>query len=189
MNSSVDLCFFCGHLQKLPHFRRWPQKNTDLSNISGICSFLYFCGPIAVGLSGERLQYRPAYKKHYFGVRLKTLSRAATIAGGICHKKLKYLSHLAALSKRAASGPTLARTPLPTSFKGVLWSPVQLDEAAYRTIFFTYRADSTTVSQLLQGLNRTAKKSGFRINIEAFVERENGKESNNGGIRIGHAPA
>ena len=79
------------------------------------------------------------------GGRLKALFRVdvgAEFLNLATEKKQKYCPHLAALSKRA-SRPTLASTPLPTTFKGGLWSPVQLDEAAYSTVFVMCRADNT----------------------------------------------
>ena len=46
------------------------------------------------------VQYRPAfYKKHHFGLRLKTLSRATAL--GVCHKKFKYYTN----GVYAANGP------------------------------------------------------------------------------------
>ena len=43
------------------------------------------------------VQYRPAYKKHYFGLRLKTLSRATAI--GVCHRKFKHTNEVYAANE------------------------------------------------------------------------------------------
>ena len=46
----------------------------------------------------EMIQYRPAYKKRYFGLSLKTLSSRAT-ARGLCHLKFKHTNEVYAIRK------------------------------------------------------------------------------------------
>ena len=87
-------------------------------------------------------------------------------------RKKQKTARILQLLKRA-SPPTLVRTPLPTLLsKGMMLSPVQLDDVVYGTVFDMYRAGST-VLQLLQSRSWAAKKTVLRLNIEAFVEREN----------------
>ena len=49
------------------------------------------------------IQYRPAYKKPCFGLRLRTLSRAT--AGGVCHKKFKHTNEVFAANEPNSLGP------------------------------------------------------------------------------------